>query len=66
MHHLLPHIPKVAAEFQEIILLILQNSEKIFQVFLEELELFHTQMIKGLGTEDIEYMGEPKLDGLGR
>ena len=30
----------------------------------EELELFHTQMVKGLEAEDIEYMGEPKLDGL--
>ena len=30
-----------------------------------ELKLFHTQMEKGLG-EKIEYIGEPKLDGLGR
>ena len=30
----------------------------------EELELFHAQMVKGLEAEDIEYMGEPKLDGL--
>ena len=28
-----------------------------------ELKLFHTQMEKGLG-EKIEYIGEPKLDGL--
>ena len=30
----------------------------------EELELFHTQMEKGLGVKNIEYVGEPKLDGL--
>ena len=29
-----------------------------------ELELFHTQMAKGLNSENIEYIGEPKLDGL--
>ena len=29
-----------------------------------ELELFHTQMIKGLNNNNIEYVGEPKLDGL--
>ena len=29
-----------------------------------ELELFHTQMVKGLNSNNIEYIGEPKLDGL--
>ena len=29
-----------------------------------ELELFHAQMVKGLNSDDIEYIGEPKLDGL--
>jgi len=29
-----------------------------------ELQLFHTQMEKGLDSNDFEYVGEPKLDGL--
>ena len=29
-----------------------------------ELELFHAQMVKGLNSDNIEYIGEPKLDGL--
>ena len=30
----------------------------------DELELFNTQMEKGLESKNIEYIGEPKLDGL--
>ena len=30
----------------------------------DELELFNTQMEKGLNIDNIEYVGEPKLDGL--
>ena len=30
----------------------------------DELELFNTQMEKGLESSNIEYIGEPKLDGL--
>ena len=30
----------------------------------QELDLFNTQMKKGLDTSNIEYIGEPKLDGL--
>ncbi len=31
---------------------------------IDDLKLFHTQMNKGLGDNDFEYVGEPKLDGL--
>jgi len=31
---------------------------------MDELQLFHNQMKKGLKNENFEYVGEPKLDGL--
>ena len=31
---------------------------------IDEVKLFHTQMKKGLKSENFEYVGEPKLDGL--
>ena len=31
---------------------------------IDELKLFHRQMEKGLNSNDFEYVGEPKLDGL--
>ena len=31
---------------------------------MDEIELFHTQMEKGLNDTNFEYVGEPKLDGL--
>ena len=31
---------------------------------IDELQLFHGQMEKGLNSNDFEYVGEPKLDGL--
>jgi len=31
---------------------------------IDEIKLFHTQMKKGLKSENFEYVGEPKLDGL--
>ena len=52
-------LPKFAQIEHRIPMLSLANAMNI-----EELNLFNIQMEKGLGISNIEYVGEPKLDGL--